>query len=173
MLEYVMLNGDTSTIESAHQLGKLCENRHLVVNLIPYNQTDVKDKLSCPSEEHMSEFQSIVASYGASCYIRRTMGADIAGACGQLVVQKEKVLQSEGGIGDIEDSPFNKKAVKKKENNDKGDRPSIYMTLKKKDVSASDDGFEQWVKPLAYATVVTSSCFAFSLVLLLSRRRRS
>jgi len=175
MLEYVMLNGDTSTIESAHQLGKLCENRQLVVNLIPYNQTDVKDKLSCPSEEHMKEFQNIVTSYGASCYIRRTMGADIAGACGQLVVQKEKLSQSEGGLGDIEDSPFIKKATRKNENKGKDDRSLTNETHEKhleEYVSPSDGGFEQWVKPLAYATVVTSSCFAFSLALLLSRRRR-
>ncbi|EED91285.1 hypothetical protein THAPSDRAFT_34735, partial [Thalassiosira pseudonana CCMP1335] len=88
MIEYVMLEGDTSTIEAAHQLGQLCRGRQLVVNLIPYNKTDVRDKLSCPSEEHMQEFRSIVSSYGSFCSIRRTMGADIAGACGQLVVEQ-------------------------------------------------------------------------------------
>ena len=62
--------GDTSSFEAAHQLGKLCEGRHLVVNLIPYNKTDVRDKLSCPSEEHMQEFRRIVSSYGAFCSIR-------------------------------------------------------------------------------------------------------
>ena len=72
------MEGETSSFECAHQLGKLCENRHLVVNLIPYNQTDVKDKLRCPTKEHMQEFRDIVASYGAFCTIRRTMGADIA-----------------------------------------------------------------------------------------------
>ena len=65
------MEGDTSTIEAAHQLGKLCEGRQLVVNLIPYNKTDVKDKLSCPSEEHMQEFRRIVSSYGSFCSIRQ------------------------------------------------------------------------------------------------------
>lgn len=83
------VEGETSTLECAHQLGKLCENRHLVVNLIPYNATDVKDKLQCPSNDHMQKFRDIVASYGTFCTIRRTMGADIASACGQLV-QKSK-----------------------------------------------------------------------------------
>ena len=64
------MEGDTSTIEAAHELGKLCEGRHLVVNLIPYNKTDVRDKLSCPSEEHMQEFRRIVSSYGSFCSIR-------------------------------------------------------------------------------------------------------
>ena len=100
--------GDTTTIEAAHKLGKLCEGRHLVVNLIPYNKTDVKDELSCPSEEHMREFQRIVSSYGSFCTIRRTMGADIAGACGQLVVagEEEKSRRMEQQLADIEDGPF-------------------------------------------------------------------
>ena len=72
------MEGETSSIKCAHQLGKLCEGRHLVVNLIPYNQTDVKDKLRCPTNARMQEFRDIVASYGAYCTIRRTMGADIA-----------------------------------------------------------------------------------------------
>jgi len=101
MIEYVMLTGDTSTIEAAHQLGQLCKGRHLVVNLIPYNKTNVKDKLSCPSEEHMQEFRNIVSSYGSFCTIRRTMGADIAGACGQLVVEEEEKKQK--AVLDIED----------------------------------------------------------------------
>lgn len=67
---WISVEGDTSTIEAAHQLGKLCEGRQLVVNLIPYNKTDVKDKLSCPSEEHMQEFRRIVSSYGSFCSIR-------------------------------------------------------------------------------------------------------
>jgi len=90
MIEYVMLKGESSSFKCAHQLGKLCENRHLVVNLIPYNATDVKDKLQCPSDEHMLEFRNIVQSYGAFVTIRRTMGADIASACGQLVQKKNK-----------------------------------------------------------------------------------
>ena len=48
MIEYVMLEGESASFECAHQLGKLCENRHLIVNLIPYNQTDVEDELRCP-----------------------------------------------------------------------------------------------------------------------------
>lgn len=101
MIEYVMLEGETSSFECAHQLGKLCENRHMVVNLIPYNATDVKDKLRCPSIEHMMKFREIVQSYGTFCTIRRTMGADIASACGQLV---KKDTDAKKEIGDIEDT---------------------------------------------------------------------
>lgn len=105
------MEGDTSTFECAHELGKLTENRSVVVNLIPYNQTDVKDKLRCPNEQHIKEFQRIVASYGTFCTIRRTMGADIDSACGQLVVLEQKDNQgspqlSAGTLADIEDGPM-------------------------------------------------------------------
>eukprot|EP00934_Nitzschia_sp_Nitz4_P001510 Nitzschia sp. Nitz4//scaffold122_size67431//25934//27584//NITZ4_006085-RA/size67431-augustus-gene-0.52-mRNA-1//1//CDS//3329534403//1510//frame0 len=104
MIEYVMLEGESSSIKCAHQLGKLCENRHLVVNLIPYNATDVKDKLQCPSAEHMQKFRDIVASYGTFCTIRRTMGADIASACGQLVKKTTSEKISTETPKDIEDT---------------------------------------------------------------------
>jgi hypothetical protein len=99
-----IVQGDTSSIECAHQLGKLCEKRRLVVNLIPYNATDVKDKHQCPSNEHMQQFRDIVASYGTFCTIRRTMGADIASACGQLVQTKDNEEEEAREERDIEDA---------------------------------------------------------------------
>jgi hypothetical protein len=88
-------------------LGRLCEARQLIINLIPYNATDVKDKLQCPSEERIQEFRAIVASYGSFVTVRRTMGADIASACGQLVTkvkqEEEEGKQLQSAIRDIED----------------------------------------------------------------------
>jgi hypothetical protein len=100
------VDGETSSLESAHQLGRLCEARQLIINLIPYNATDVKDKLQCPSEERIQAFRAIVASYGAFVTVRRTMGADIASACGQLVTkvkQEEEAKQIQSAVRDIED----------------------------------------------------------------------
>jgi sorting nexin-8 len=102
MIQYTMLNGPTASFECAHQLGALCEGKNIIVNLIPYNQTDVKDKYSCPSLEHIEEFQRIVRSYGLFVFIRKTMGEDIAGACGQLVLDKRSSGEEKKG-GDIED----------------------------------------------------------------------
>jgi hypothetical protein len=114
------VEGETSTVECAHELGRLCEERNVVVNLIPYNQTDVKDPLNCPSPAKIQEFQQIVTSYGCWCFIRRTMGQDIAGACGQLanvVTNEMNIMDKAGGAmlenatspsppPDIEDGPF-------------------------------------------------------------------
>ena len=166
MIEYVMLVGDTSTIEAAHQLGKLCEGRHLVVNLIPYNKTDVKDKLDCPSEEHMQEFRRIVSSYGSFCSIRRTMGADIAGACGQLVVEQEKKQ-----VVDIEDGPFQKA------------KTSRVVTPRRKKTSATDSSSgeessgkqqptDRLLHHLTVATAIAASLFVVSASLLVLQRRK-
>ena len=172
MIEYVMLEGDSSTFECAHQLGKLTENRSLVVNLIPYNQTDVKDKLRCPSEEHMKEFQKIVTSYGSFCFIRRTMGADIAGACGQLVVSKESKPEQPM---DIEDGPFQKKQISNvsaKMKKSKSTKTSSRGQSKKKDSVRPIDNAEKWLRPLAIATAISASVFIISASLLVSNKRR-
>jgi len=105
MIEYVMLQGETSSFDCAHELGRLCGHRNVVVNLIPYNPTNVKDPLQCPSIDHILKFQSIVASYGCWCFVRRTMGQDIAGACGQLANLSPH---------DIEDGPFGSTNAKSK-----------------------------------------------------------
>jgi len=102
MIQYTMLNGDTSTFQCAHQLGALCRGKSIIVNLIPYNQTDVKDCFSAPSMDHIKKFQEIVMSYGLLVFIRKTMGEDIAGACGQLVLQKQNDGESNTNV-DIED----------------------------------------------------------------------
>ena len=180
MIEYVMLKGDTSTIECAHQLGKLCENRHLVVNLIPYNQTDVKDKLSCPSEEQMKEFQRIVTSYGTFCTIRRTMGADIAGACGQLVVAKEQDSWS-ADVADTEYGPFKNKPNKSKttaKSKSIKQKPQRLVSPNRDDNLADDENsnndgdIDKWIKPLAVGTALSASLVALAIGMMAVQRRR-
>ena len=172
MIEYVMLTGDTSTIEAAHQLGQLCQGRHLVVNLIPYNKTNVKDKLSCPTEEHMQEFRSIVSSYGSFCTIRRTMGADIAGACGQLVVEEEEKRRSSNEIVDIED--YGTSIGKKVEGKQQQKRMTatgskIHRSSSDIDNNKDDDPM---VWRLKIATAIAASCLVVSTTLLLLQKRK-
>jgi hypothetical protein len=182
MIEYVMLEGETSSFECAHQLGKLCENRHLVVNLIPYNQTDVKDKLRCPTRDHMQQFRDIVASYGTFCTIRRTMGADIASACGQLVQQKDHEKKEKRSL-DIEDilvESFMNMNDKQSErdsprNNavrtyDQNPRPHITENTESWIDSVSSDDLNYWFNVLAVATTMSATCFLVSSALYLKRK---
>ncbi len=162
-----MLVGDTSTIEAAHQLGKLCEGRHLVVNLIPYNKTDVKDKLDCPSEEHMQEFRRIVSSYGSFCSIRRTMGADIAGACGQLVVEQEKKQ-----VLDIEDGPFPPKDVKISRMAPRRKKKSDADPSNDEESNDKQQATDRLLHQLTFATAIAASLFVVSASLLVLQRRK-
>jgi sorting nexin-8 len=191
MIEYVMLEGPTSTLECAHQLGKLCENRHLVVNLIPYNQTNVRDVLRCPSREHMEEFREIVVSYGSFCTIRKTMGADIDSACGQLITLREnKQSQNEhnakGDVKDIEDGGSGCGGGTKQQALATSSGGSVRRKVEVAEVlgkgqlsdhsacSHTEQGvnLEAWIRPLALATTLAGSCFMISIALAIRQRRR-
>ena len=167
MIEYVMLVGDTSTIEAAHQLGKLCEGRHLVINLIPYNKTDVKDKLDCPSDLHMQEFRRVVSSYGSFCSIRRTMGADIAGACGQLVVEQEKKE-----VIDIEDGPFPKDVKTSRIVASRRKKTSDANLSSSDESSGKQHPTDPRLRQLTIATAIAASLFVASASLLVLQRRK-
>jgi sorting nexin-8 len=172
MIEYVMLEGTTSSIECAHQLGKLCQNRQFLVNLIPYNQTDVKDKLRCPSEDQMKKFQKIVSSYNTLCTIRRTMGADIASACGQLVVAKEKdepVDIEDVGVAN-KTTGINVTKAMKKATSTKKKRTVVEVSIDS-DTNDEKGDFEHWIMPLMIATTIAASCFVVSSVLFFTHRR--
>lgn len=176
MIEYVMLEGATSTLECAHQLGKLCQNRHLLVNLIPYNPTDVKDTLRCPSEENMKSFQNVVSSYNTLCTIRRTMGADIESACGQLVVLKatensKQVDIEDVGVVEKSEKISSKGVVMRTSTVTKLNRSVVTVDTDNDANHDENDFLCRWIKPLAIATTIAASCFVVSSVLYFMRRR--
>lgn len=197
MIEYVMLNGPTSSVEAAHALGKLCQDRQLVINLIPYNATDVQDKLlSCPSFHDMQVFQKIVQSYGSFCTIRRTMGADIDSACGQLITKKEREAAAAAAAAthanvDLEDvvqdrsrpstqssqsGSVRRMGGKEKKGSVAG---STSITNKNSNDEDEDDDannntnqrrLESWIAPLTLATSIAATGFLVSTVIWLARR---
>jgi len=90
MVEYVLLAGVNDSDECALELGKLTapRSRDVMVNLIPYNSgaTAVEGGFRPPDHATVERFQQIVASQGVFVRVRREMGRDIAGACGQLAL---------------------------------------------------------------------------------------
>jgi sorting nexin-8 len=189
------VEGETSSLECAHQLGRLCQHRHLVVNLIPYNATDVKDKLQCPSKAHTQKFRDIVASYGTFCTIRRTMGADIASACGQLVQKKQEEENSSnadddvvvdiedvvrGGArkgSDVEDVVVRGAALRK--GSDQGSTMH-YVPSENFEPTSSfiswlgsipSETLDQWAGVLGASAAVSASCFLASAVVFFVRRK--
>jgi hypothetical protein len=102
MVEYFMLAGVNDSIETAHILGKLLQNRSVHVNLIPYNTTDVGAQFHSPSPEDIRAFHAVLREpYNLKATIRENHGTDIDGACGQLALKNKP----DGGAvqRDIED----------------------------------------------------------------------
>ena len=81
--EYSLVRGVNDTPEKARALGKLLGGRACHVNLIPVNPVKERGFLSS-SREAVQAFQSILEQHGVTATVRREMGRDINGACGQL-----------------------------------------------------------------------------------------
>ena len=100
MIEYILLHGVNDLPELAHELGRVLKPRKnfILLNLIPYNPTDVGDAYEPPSDDDISKFHEILISeeYRIHTRVRKEMGQDIDGACGQLVVEHQKRGKGKG-----------------------------------------------------------------------------
>lgn len=82
--EYVLLKDVNDTYDDAIRLIKLLKGIPLKINLIPFNPyTGAKYKR--PHEDRVLEFQEILIKRGLTALIRKSKGAEICGACGQLI----------------------------------------------------------------------------------------
>ena len=90
IFEYALVEGVNSSLACADELAKRLRGLQCHVNLIPLN--DVKERnLKAPSRQTVEAFQRRLALKNISATVRREMGADIEGACGQL---RRKVLDN-------------------------------------------------------------------------------
>jgi len=89
--EYSVVRGVNDTEEEAKKLGKLLHGKNAHVNLIPVNPV-LERGFEKPLQESLVIFTKILDKYGINATIRRELGADIDGACGQL---RRRVLQEE------------------------------------------------------------------------------
>lgn len=81
--EYSLIGGINDTPQDAEALGRLLGGRNCHVNLIPVNP--VKESFYQQPEERISAlFKNKLEKYKINVTIRRAMGRDIDGACGQL-----------------------------------------------------------------------------------------
>jgi len=81
--EYVLLDGINDTKDDAIRLVKLLRGIRAKVNLIPYNPSITK-LYRRSSGDKILEFQNILRKAKIMAIIRKSMGADISAACGQL-----------------------------------------------------------------------------------------
>lgn len=81
--EYSLVGGVNDSEEEAQALSRLAKPLHAHVNLIPVNP--IKERDYVPSDDHsIRAFQNKLEKNGINVTIRREMGRDIDGACGQL-----------------------------------------------------------------------------------------
>ena len=81
--EYSLVHGVNDTPEGARELAALLKGRNCHVNLIPVNP--IKERKYVRSgQQAIANFKNILEKSGINVTIRREMGRDINGACGQL-----------------------------------------------------------------------------------------
>ncbi|MBQ9948972.1 MAG: 23S rRNA (adenine(2503)-C(2))-methyltransferase RlmN [Oscillospiraceae bacterium] len=79
--EYSLIEGVNDTEESARELIKLLDGMLCHVNLIPINEIRERD---FRKSRYVERFQKRLTDAGINATVRRTLGADISAACGQL-----------------------------------------------------------------------------------------
>ena len=83
IFEYSLIAGENSDKEHAEELIKLLRGRPCHVNLIRLNE--VKERtLKSTTDKQAYAFAELLTKGGLSATVRRSMGSDIGGACGQL-----------------------------------------------------------------------------------------
>jgi len=84
MLEYVMIHGETDSLEDAQALSEWIGSMRVKVNLIPFNPApELHFRRS--SDENVLRFHAFLLKKGIATFVRRSRGGDVSGACGQLM----------------------------------------------------------------------------------------
>ena len=81
--EYSLVKGVNDQEEDARELTEMLKNRNCHLNLIPVNPIKERD-FKKPDRKNALEFKNKLEKNGINVTIRREMGRDIDGACGQL-----------------------------------------------------------------------------------------
>ncbi len=83
IFEYVLIKGENDTQRHAQALINLLGGRPCHINLIRLNEVKEND-LKCGTDKDAYRFLGVLEKAGLSATVRRKMGEDIDGACGQL-----------------------------------------------------------------------------------------
>ena len=83
IFEYALIRGVNDSFVCADELAKKLRGMQCHVNLIPLNEVKERN-LAGVSRKEAEAFMTRLIQRGTSATIRREMGADIDGACGQL-----------------------------------------------------------------------------------------
>ena len=90
--EYSLVKGVNDNLEEARALAELIKDQHGHVNLIPVNPIKERDYKQS-DRKAIEDFKNYLERRGINVTVRREMGRDIDGACGQLrksYIEKER-----------------------------------------------------------------------------------
>jgi 23S rRNA (adenine2503-C2)-methyltransferase len=82
--EYVLIKGINDSEEDAKRLPKTLQGIRAKVNLIPYNECRSLP-FKRPNENRVLAFQKVLLQKDMTAIVRKSRGADISAACGQLM----------------------------------------------------------------------------------------
>jgi 23S rRNA (adenine2503-C2)-methyltransferase len=88
MFEYVLLRGVNDTPTQAAALAQRLRRPLYHLNLIAYNETG--GEFARPKAGEVAAFHGRLTAAGVSCTVRRSPGAEIEAACGQLALRHEQ-----------------------------------------------------------------------------------
>lgn len=95
--EYSLVAGINDTKEEAKKLTALIKGKNCHVNLIPVNPIKERD-FQKSSKINITNFKNYLEKNGINVTIRREMGSDIQGACGQL---RKSYLEEDAGEKEV------------------------------------------------------------------------
>ncbi|KAK6588238.1 hypothetical protein RS030_6817 [Cryptosporidium xiaoi] len=124
-----------------------------LVNLIPYNKTSTNTQFSTPSKETIYKFASALGEHKLVVTIRRTMGDDIYGACGQLALKQDR----EYNIEELNDTnKFSRDSSKD------CDHSSNYSDISESEFDVSPYNDKNYVVSTLKSRVNNISCILYS-----------
>ena len=94
MFEYVLVKGKNDSFQDARMLRELLKGFPTHINVIPLNSVKERD-LKGDTRAEAQRFVKTLTKLGQSATLRRTLGEDIEGACGQL---RRKYLDQNSNI---------------------------------------------------------------------------
>lgn len=87
--EYALIDGENDSIDDAKALAELVKGMPSHINIIPVNK--IKEREYRSDRSAAQRFCRLLGGLGVNATVRRTLGADINAACGQLRREYEEV----------------------------------------------------------------------------------
>lgn len=83
LFEYILIQGVNDSLEDAKELAERLSGIACRINLLPFNES-AELPYKSPEQERIKDFQGLLRKAGFIALVRKSRGADISAACGQL-----------------------------------------------------------------------------------------